>query len=197
MPAQATMHQRTSHPRRLLLIAVIFIGHCSRCSIGFNAPFQGATAVRRDLLQLRNHGDGDETDAANKTERVEGESKDESNLYTWAELQADPELRETVSALGWLFVGCGLILNQFGLAVSPQTNSRIGSTINTNYGSIMQWVPQQSGGIRVGTLDQLDFQKELMREKRREAKQTSAVSSSATKASAERWLKQDRVETLS
>mmetsp|Transcript_16306 Transcript_16306/g.37717 ORF Transcript_16306/g.37717 Transcript_16306/m.37717 type:complete len:197 (-) Transcript_16306:225-815(-) len=196
MPAQATMHQRTSHPRRLLLIAVIFIGHCSRCSIGFNAPFQGATAVRRDLLQLRNHGDGDETDAANKTERVEGESKDESNLYTWAELQADPELRETelrstrkrrnslflgqnisaaVSALGWLFVGCGLILNQFGLA----------------------WVPQQSGGIRVGTLDQLDFQKELMREKRREAKQTSAVSSSATKASAERWLKQDRVETLS
>mmetsp|Transcript_32432 Transcript_32432/g.73507 ORF Transcript_32432/g.73507 Transcript_32432/m.73507 type:complete len:106 (-) Transcript_32432:122-439(-) len=95
MPAQATMHQRTSHPRRLLLIAVIFIGHCSRCSIGFNAPFQGATAVRRDLLQLRNHGDGDETDAANKTERVEGESKDESNLYTWAELQADPELRET------------------------------------------------------------------------------------------------------
>ena len=83
------MQQRTSHPRRLLrlLLAAIFIGYCQ----GFNAPFQGATA-RRVRLQLRND-DGDETDDPTKT-KTPAEEEESEDLYTWAELQADPEMRE-------------------------------------------------------------------------------------------------------
>ena len=80
--------------------------------------------------------------------------------------QADPELREqefnssmkrknqiflpqrisqAVTTLGWIFVVTGIILNQLGYA----------------------WVQDPSGGIGIGTLDQSNFQREVMREGRR------------------------------
>ena len=85
-------------------------------------------------------------------------------------LQADPEWRElefkksmqrrnnlflpqrisaAVTTLGWLFVGGGIILNALGYA----------------------WVKDPSGGLGVGTLDERDFQREVIREQRRANKE--------------------------
>ena len=52
-----------------------------------------------------------------------------------------------VTTLGWLFVGGGILLNQLGLA----------------------YVRDPAGGIRIGSLDERDFQAEVVRGGRREA----------------------------
>mmetsp|Transcript_24526 Transcript_24526/g.52015 ORF Transcript_24526/g.52015 Transcript_24526/m.52015 type:complete len:207 (+) Transcript_24526:195-815(+) len=104
---------------------------------------------------------GDDTEKDN----ADGESE-RGESYTWEELQADPELRklefdsstnrknsmllpqrisQAVTALGWSFVIGGIILNSLGFA----------------------WVKDPSGGIGIGTLDERDFQRELMREGRK------------------------------
>jgi len=85
---------------------------------------------------------------------------------TWEELSADPELRkmefdssmnrknslllpqrisQAITTLAWLFVAGGIILNQFGLA----------------------YIKDPSGGIGIGSLDERDFQREVLREGRR------------------------------
>ncbi len=84
---------------------------------------------------------------------------------TWEELSADPELRkiefdssmnrknslllpqrisQAITTLAWLFVAGGIILNQFGLA----------------------YIKDPSGGIGIGSLDERDFQREVLREGR-------------------------------
>jgi len=96
----------------MLLATIFVIGFCSStfCE-GFTAPFQCATVRRVHLHQLRNHNENElderittadkeeSKDESTQTERnttadKEESSNDESNFVTWAELQADPELRE-------------------------------------------------------------------------------------------------------
>ena len=50
-------------------------------------------------------------------------------------------ISSAVTSLAWFFVFGGIILNQLGYA----------------------WVKSPSGGLGVGTLDQRDFQREMMR----------------------------------
>ncbi|KAL9179397.1 hypothetical protein ACHAXT_008687 [Thalassiosira profunda] len=138
------------------------------CCAGFILPksatvSSGVHTRARLLLQpLRASGDDDEEENG----AADDDAADEPEGYTWEELQADPELRQlefesavsrrnnmllpqrisaAVTTLGWLFVGGGIILNSLGYA----------------------WVKDPSGGIGIGTLDERDFQKEVMREKRK------------------------------
>ncbi|KAL3782415.1 hypothetical protein ACHAW5_010305 [Stephanodiscus triporus] len=85
---------------------------------------------------------------------------------TWEEIMSDPELRKieydssvnrknamllpqrisaAVTTLGWIFVVCGVVLNQLGYA----------------------YVKDPAGGIRIGSLDERDFQVEVVKEGRR------------------------------
>jgi hypothetical protein len=102
---------------------------------------------RRILHQSLNK---DDDSAESETEDAKSNKKDES--YSWAELQADPELSrmelessmrrknvmllpqrlsQAVSTLAWTFVIVGIILNQLGYA----------------------YIRDPSGGIGIGTLE--------------------------------------------
>ena len=102
----------------------------------------------------------------NNNSDVESEEKetksDIDNSYSWAELQADEELRQleftssmkrknilflpqriskAIYTLGWMFVITGIILNSMGFA----------------------YVEKPGGGLGIGTLDQREFQREMYR----------------------------------
>jgi hypothetical protein len=106
----------------------------------------------------------DEAKIAEEMNNTDRDAKREG--LTWEELSADPELRkmefdssmnrknslllpqrisQAITTLAWLFVAGGIILNQFGLA----------------------YVKDPSGGIGIGSLDERDFQREVLREGRR------------------------------
>ena len=128
----------------------------------------GGVARSNKLLirrRLSGNDDGDDINADDGEETTNRDNDDKGG-YTWEELQADPELRQlefdssidrkntmllpqrisqAVTALAWLFVASGFILNALGYA----------------------WVQDPTGGIRVGTLDESNFQREVMREGRR------------------------------
>eukprot|EP00584_Thalassiosira_punctigera_P020145 CAMPEP_0172574598 /NCGR_PEP_ID=MMETSP1067-20121228/136787_1 /TAXON_ID=265564 ORGANISM="Thalassiosira punctigera, Strain Tpunct2005C2" /NCGR_SAMPLE_ID=MMETSP1067 /ASSEMBLY_ACC=CAM_ASM_000444 /LENGTH=199 /DNA_ID=CAMNT_0013367231 /DNA_START=298 /DNA_END=897 /DNA_ORIENTATION=+ len=110
----------------------------------------------------RSNNSNDDDDGVEKTD-----GGDDRDLYTWEELQADPELRKVeldssmnrknnmllpqrismaVTTLGWMFVIGGVILEQSGYA----------------------WVKSPTGGLGIGTLDERDFQMEIMRERRKD-----------------------------
>ena len=113
--------------------------------------------------QLRMYDD-DEGGKSKETNDTDRSTKREG--LTWEELSADPELRkiefdssmnrknslllpqrisQAITTLAWLFVAGGIILNQLGLA----------------------YIKAPSGGIGIGSLDERDFQREVMREGRR------------------------------
>lgn len=146
--------------RILLLVSAI------PCSSGFGTrPGSHQVHPYRNRSRLRlSGGDENENDVDSDSEKVD--NKDEREGLTWDELMSDPELRQmefdssmkrrnamflpqrisaAVTTLGWLFVGGGIILNALGFA----------------------WVRDPSGGIKVGTMDEREFQKEVMRERRR------------------------------
>ena len=115
------------------------------------------TIHHRSIRRYLTSNDDNNTD-------TEGEKDDaeEKEGLTYDELMRDPELRQmeydesmkrkknmflgqsissAVTSLAWFFVFGGIILNQLGYA----------------------WVKSPSGGLGVGTLDQRDFQREMMR----------------------------------
>eukprot|EP00585_Thalassiosira_rotula_P011327 CAMPEP_0196133444 /NCGR_PEP_ID=MMETSP0910-20130528/2669_1 /TAXON_ID=49265 /ORGANISM="Thalassiosira rotula, Strain GSO102" /LENGTH=152 /DNA_ID=CAMNT_0041393171 /DNA_START=180 /DNA_END=638 /DNA_ORIENTATION=+ len=113
---------------------------------------------------LSGNDDDDGKDKAN-----DADDERDKNSYSWAELQADEELRQiefkssmkrknnillpqrisqAVTTLGWAFVIGGFVLNSVGFA----------------------WVKDPSGGIGIGTLDERDFQREIVRERRKDIK---------------------------
>ncbi|KAL7552551.1 hypothetical protein ACHAWF_015782 [Thalassiosira exigua] len=118
----------------------------------------------------------DNEKGADDADAVEDDGRD---AYTWAELQADPELSkmefdssmnrknamllpqrisQAVTVLAWSFVIGGIILNSLGYA----------------------WVRDPAGGIGVGTVDERNFQREVMRERRREPEEESKPTSSSS-----------------
>ena len=113
--------------------------------------------------QLRMYDD-DEVEKSEDSNDTDSSTKREG--LTWEELSADPELRkiefdssmnrknslllpqrisQAITTLAWLFVAGGIILNQLGLA----------------------YIKAPSGGIGIGSLDERDFQREIIREGRR------------------------------
>eukprot|EP00580_Thalassiosira_gravida_P012696 CAMPEP_0201629430 /NCGR_PEP_ID=MMETSP0493-20130528/4106_1 /ASSEMBLY_ACC=CAM_ASM_000838 /TAXON_ID=420259 /ORGANISM="Thalassiosira gravida, Strain GMp14c1" /LENGTH=200 /DNA_ID=CAMNT_0048100437 /DNA_START=6 /DNA_END=608 /DNA_ORIENTATION=- len=107
----------------------------------------------------------DDDDGKDKTNDADDDR--DKNSYSWAELQADEELRQiefkssmkrknnillpqrisqAVTTLGWAFVIGGFVLNSVGFA----------------------WVKDPSGGIGIGSLDERDFQREIIRERRKD-----------------------------
>ena len=143
--------------------------------------------------------DDDDDIAATTTTEEEGggkkENKDEEERragVTWEEMMSDPELRQiefdssvrrknamllpqrisaAVTTLGWLFVGCGILLNQLGLA----------------------YVRDPTGGIRIGSLDERDFQAEVVRGGRR----GEAEAAKASKAEEEEREEKSRYPSIS
>ena len=105
---------------------------------------------------------GNEEDDSNDTDTKEKkDDAEEREGLTYDEVMRDPELRQmefdesmkrkksmflgqsissAITSLAWFFVFGGIILNQLGYA----------------------WIKSPSGGIGVGTLDQRDFQREMM-----------------------------------
>jgi hypothetical protein len=128
-----------------------------------------------------------------KKERKEKKEEEERRAgVTWEEMMSDPELRQiefdssvrrknamllpqrisaAVTTLGWLFVGCGILLNQLGLA----------------------YVRDPTGGIRIGSLDERDFQAEVVRGGRR----GEAEAAKAAKAEEEEGEEKSRYPSIS
>ncbi|KAL7440604.1 hypothetical protein ACHAXH_004662 [Discostella pseudostelligera] len=113
----------------------------------------------RPQLTMKNDDEAEIAEEMNNTDGTKREG------LTWEELSADPELRkiefdssmnrknslllpqrisQAITTLAWLFVAGGIILNQFGLA----------------------YIKDPSGGIGIGSLDERDFQREVLREGR-------------------------------
>ncbi len=113
--------------------------------------------------QNNNSNNNNNDDVASEDHKKEKKTKsDIDNSYSWAELQADEELRQlefkssmkrknmlflpqqiskAIYTLGWMFVITGIILNSLGFA----------------------YVEKPGGGLGVGTLDQREFQREMYR----------------------------------
>lgn len=169
-----------------------------RCN-GFCIRAGSSTLVQHASRRYLSGGDDDSKGKGpqNASDEDTADAKDEGkpeagNSYSWAELQADPELRqmefdqsmrrknkillpqrisEAVTTLGWLFVVTGIILNALGYA----------------------WVADPSGGLKVGTMDESNFQREIMKEKRRareEAEDSTTLSMSETNKRILSWINQ-------
>ena len=176
----------------LLLFTVLLLlaswnahGFCTRTYTAASSSSSNRRASSKPLLRLQesdqnNKNDSDatttttttntntndklgfDTTTNNNNNKKEKDSDNNDESYTWAELQADEKLRQTefnssikrkntmllpqrisqaITTLGWTFVITGVVLNSMGLA----------------------FVPRNGGGIGVGTLEERDFQREMLR----------------------------------
>ena len=122
------------------------------------------------------------------------DDRDERQGLTYDEMMRDPELRErefkasmkrknelflgqtisrAVQTLAWGFVAVGFIANILGYA----------------------WVADPSGGLKIGTLEERDFQREMIKEKRRAEAEKEEVALSRIQRSDNHvlnWLEQDK-----
>jgi len=180
----------------LLLLAAVqrCSGFCSRpvsctraTAVGISTPYTSQSLRRHLSSDDNNNNDDDDDDEQKQKSDGKKEKDDTVDGYTWAELQADPELSKfefkssmkrknkmflgqnisrAITTLGWAFVIGGFVLNSVGYA----------------------WVKNPAGGLGVGTLDERDFQREIMREERRannedaNAKEEKSTSLSLSKA---------------
>ncbi len=146
------------------------------------------------MRRQQNRNDEDEVEKSEATKKKDGGTKREG--LTWEELSADPELRkiefdssmnrknslllpqrisQAITTLAWLFVVGGIALNQLGLA----------------------YIQDPSGGIGIGSLDERDFQREVIREGRminNAEKESSTVPIVPTEISSHRILSWARQE---
>ena len=125
-------------------------------------------------------------------ENKKDDKRDERQGLTYDEMMRDPELREkefkasmkrkkdlflgqtisrAVQTLAWGFVAVGFIANILGYA----------------------WVADPSGGLKIGTLEERDFQREMIREKRKaETEKDKTVTISSLDNHVLSWLEQDQ-----
>ena len=158
---------------------------------------RGLNKVAGNLLTQDRHrrymsGSNNGDESKNQKDRKD----DDDDSYTWAEIQADEELRKlefdasmkrknsillpqrisrAVTTFGWLFVISGFVLNQTGYA----------------------WVRDPAGGLRIGTLDERNFQREVLKERRTggEVGEHAPVSMSAAEFETKHlvsWIEQHR-----
>ena len=141
--------------RAIILVALLLSNTSGFCTRTYCTTSRASTI--RLLQQSDNNSNEDDTFATKKKEKDKYD-----NSYSWAELQADEELRraelqssinrknnmllpqrisQAITTLGWTFVVTGVILNSLGYA----------------------WIERPEGGLGIGTLDQRDFQREMYR----------------------------------
>jgi hypothetical protein len=141
-------------------------------------PNQRSLSISR-LLRFNDNEENDDIDESSSDDESSDENEREKVGLTWEEMMADPKLRQledeasrkewnalllpqrisqAVTTLGWMFVLGGAILPYFGFA----------------------YVRKPEGGIGIGSLDERDFQRELMRKddtpSRKESKPTTIIS---------------------
>ena len=144
-------------------------GFCIRTTYTYTHTAASICHRRSTLLSLQesnqnnNSNNNNNDDVASQDHKKEKKTKsDIDNSYSWAELQADEELRQlefkssmkrknmlflpqriskAIYTLGWMFVITGIILNSLGFA----------------------YVEKPGGGLGIGTLDQREFQREMYR----------------------------------
>lgn len=138
-------------------------GFCIRTTYTYTHPSASICRQRSILSSLQGGNNNNDNDVASEDSKNQKKTKsDIDNSYSWAELQADEELRQlefkssmkrknmlflpqriskAIYTLGWMFVITGIILNSFGFA----------------------YVEKPGGGLGIGTLDQREFQREMYR----------------------------------
>ena len=138
-------------------------GFCIRTTYTYTHPSASICRQRSTLSSLQGGNNNNDNDVASEDSKNPKKTKsDIDNSYSWAELQADEELRQlefkssmkrknmlflpqriskAIYTLGWTFVITGIILNSFGFA----------------------YVEKPGGGLGIGTLDQREFQREMYR----------------------------------
>jgi len=161
-------------------------------------PKQRSLSISMLRTSNDNHENHDDKDESSANDESNDENRKKEGL-TWDEMMADPELRQlenessrkewnelllpqrvsqAVTTVGWMFVVGGAILPYFGFA----------------------YVRKPEGGIRIGTLDERDFQRELMRKdtlSRKESKPTTisiSRSSEETNGHIVSWLHKEGME---
>ena len=145
--------------RAIIIFAALLLSNVSGfCTRTYCTTSRASSTIRS--LQESDNNNSNEDDDTIVTNKKEKDKYD--NSYSWAELQADEELRraelqssinrknnmllpqrisQAITTLGWTFVVTGVILNSLGLA----------------------WIERPEGGLGIGTLDQRDFQREMYR----------------------------------
>ena len=155
------MQSRSTSNTQAQLRAIIFATLLLSNASGFCTRTY-CTTSRASTIRLRQENDNSNS---NEDDTIATKKKEEDkydNSYSWAELQADEELRraelqssinrknnmllpqrisQAITTLGWTFVVTGVILNSLGYA----------------------WIERPEGGLGIGTLDQRDFQREMYR----------------------------------
>lgn len=155
------------------LLLALNLEHCKGFCLGRASKNCQASPLLL-LHQESYKNNNNDSEEKNKKEEIDNEL---SSSYSWAELQADEELRQlelksslkqrnnillpqqisrAIYTLGWIFVITGIILNQFGFAYVQKPGSA-------------------GGGIGIGTLDQRNFQREVYRQ-RKDATNNNVIS---------------------
>jgi len=176
MEALATfsIHQLLFNVRCRYIILFAVANCCCGFSFSIHQPHQMFTykthppQTANRSLHILHHSSGSDNDGDGMDieEKTKNKEKEPVGL-TYDELMQDPELREremensikrrkslffgqnisqAVTTTGWLFIIVGAILNSLGYA----------------------YVQSPSGGISIGTLDERDFQREIMKERKRD-----------------------------
>jgi hypothetical protein len=128
-------------------------GFCIRTTYTQHHTVASICRQRSTLLSLQegNQNNNDNNNYSNDDAKTETKTKsDIDNSYSWAELQADEELRQlefkssmkrknmlflpqriskAIYTLGWMFVITGIILNSFGFAYVEKPGGGLGKRI--------------------------------------------------------------------
>ena len=172
------------------------------CAQSYNIDTSYARHRHRQSLQRHMSSDDNDDDIDTTTRSVfddpmenkRDDKGDERQGLTYDEMMRDPELRErefkasmkrknelflgqtisrAVQTLAWGFVAVGFIANILGYA----------------------WVADPSGGLKIGTLEERDFQREMIKEKRRAEAEKEEVALSRIQSLDNHvlsWLEQDK-----
>ncbi|KAL7495240.1 hypothetical protein ACHAWT_004712 [Skeletonema menzelii] len=160
------MESRSISTKQALRRAIVFAALLLACNVNVSGfctrSYCSASSSKRasSTTWLRERDNNSNNEDTTTTKKKEKDKYEDS--YSWAELQADEELRraelkssinrrnnmllpqrisQAITTLGWTFVVTGIILNSLGFA----------------------WVKRPEGGLGIGTLDQRDFQREMYR----------------------------------
>ena len=173
------------------------------CAQSNNINIDTSCAQQRHSLHRHMSSDDNNDDEIDTTtrsvfddpmENKRDDKRDERQGLTYDEMMRDPELRErefkasmkrknelflgqtisrAVQTLAWGFVAVGVIANILGYA----------------------WVADPSGGLKIGSLEERDFQREMIKEKRRAETEKEEVALSRIQSSDNHvlsWLEQDK-----
>eukprot|EP00956_Cyclotella_meneghiniana_P008059 scaffold10745_cov25-Cyclotella_meneghiniana.AAC.3 len=166
MMVMTSNKQRTTKANHLSCIALLYLLQC--CDAFSTSHLSSRTIPMRQIYPRGNTRllmNKDTENEIDSNEQTSTKNDEPDTSYSWEELQADPELSQlernaatqrrnsmllpqriskAAGVLAWGFVIVGFILNTLGYA----------------------YIADPSGGIGIGTLNERDFQRELVRSSR-------------------------------